>query len=250
MRIVRADLHIHSCLSPCAELEMSPKSIMERAISEGLDLIAICDHNSAENVTAVIEAASQTSLEVLPGMEITSKEEVHVVGLFDRPMDALQVQTLVYEHIEGENDESVFGQQVVVDADGNVTGYNNRLLIGATDLSLEEIVQAVHDQNGLAVAAHIDREGFGIIGQLGFIPENLNLDALEISSRMSLKEAPSTFEAYNNYPFITSSDAHVLSDIGTGRTSATMKSASFQELKMALRGEQGRGVCDNEETEE
>jgi PHP family Zn ribbon phosphoesterase len=229
---------------------MSPKSIMERAISEGLDLIAVCDHNSAENVSAVIEAASQASLEVLPGMEITSREEVHVVGLFDRPSAALKVQALVYEHLEGENDESVFGQQVVVDADGTVTGYNNRLLIGATDLSLEDIVQAIHEQNGLAIAAHIDREGFGIIGQLGFIPENLKLDALEISSRLSLKEAPSTFEAYHNYPFIRSSDAHVLSNIGAGRTSATMTSATFHELKMALRGEQGRRVSDKAEAEE
>jgi predicted metal-dependent phosphoesterase TrpH len=224
---------------------MSPGSIVRAAIGEGLDLIAVCDHNSAENVTAVIKAAGQSDLEVLPGMEITSKEEVHLIGLFERSQDALEVQILVYEHLDGTNDESYFGQQVVVDADGDVIGHNNRLLIGATDLSLEEIVQVIHEQNGLVVAAHIDREGFGIIGQLGIIPEELHLDALEISSRMSLKEARSTFEAYNNYPFICSSDAHSLGTIGTGRTSAAMKTASFYELKMALRGEYGRSIYAN-----
>ncbi|UCD38133.1 MAG: PHP domain-containing protein [Fidelibacterota bacterium] len=243
MRIIRADLHIHSCLSPCAELEMSPQAIVRTSIGKGIDMIAVCDHNSAENAQAVMEVARGTDLAVLPGMEMTSREEVHIVGLFARVIDALRVQTLVYEHLEGENDESVFGQQLVVGPDGSVDACNPRLLIGATDLPIEAIVQAVHEQDGLAVAAHIDREGFGIIGQLGFIPVELELDALEVSSNVALNEAVLKYGDYQDYPFISSSDAHALEAIGSAATPFTMESACFNELRLALRGEQGRSVC-------
>lgn len=243
MRVVHADLHIHTCLSPCAELEMSPMGIVNKAVNKGIDMIVVCDHNSAENAAAVMEASRQTGLTVLPGIEITSKEEVHIVGIFGVPEDAARMQTLVYEHLEGENDEAAFGLQVVVEADGTVTGYNNRLLIGATDLSLEHIVRAIHSRNGLAIAAHIDREGFGILGQLGFIPPGLELDALEVSSKLSLKDATATFTEYGGYPFVRSSDAHVLDTIGSGSTPLMLEAASFDELKMALKGDQGRRVC-------
>ena len=242
MRILHADLHIHTCLSPCAELEMSPKGIVSEAVIKGIDMIAVCDHNSAENAAAVMEASQQTNLTVLPGMEVTSKEEVHVIGIFSTPDNATDMQALVYEHLEGQNDAEVFGMQVVVEADGTVAGFCNKLLIGATDLSLEQVVQAIHAHNGLAVAAHIDREGFGILGQLGFIPPDLGLDALEVSSRISLKDAVTTFAEYGGYPFLRSSDAHVLDAVGRGRTALMVEAASFEELKLALKGEQGRGI--------
>ncbi|MCB7129602.1 MAG: PHP domain-containing protein [Candidatus Brocadiales bacterium] len=242
MRVIHADLHIHTCLSPFAELEMSPRGIVSAAVNKGIDMIAICDHNSAENAAAVMEASRQTDLTVLPGMEITSKEEVHIVGIFGVPEDAARMQTLVYEHLEGENDEAAFGLQVVVEADGTVTGYNDRLLIGATDLSLEHVVRTIHAHNGLAIAAHIDREGFGILGQLGFIPPDLNLDALEVSCKVDLKGARAAFPDCGYYPFLQSSDAHVLDAIGSGMTPLVMEAASFDELKMALKGDQGRRV--------
>ena len=242
MRIIHADLHIHTCLSPCAELEMSPRGILSAAVNKGIDMIAVCDHNSAENAAAVMEASHQTDLTVLPGMEVMSKEEVHVLGIFSTPDDATDMQTLIYEHLEGQNDAETFGLQVVVEADGTVAGYNNRLLIGATDLSLEHVVRAIHSRNGLAIAAHIDREGFGILGQLGFIPPGLGLDALEVSSRMSLKDAATAFAEYGDRPFVQSSDAHNLDAICSGTTPLMLEAASFDELKMALMGDQGRRV--------
>ena len=243
MRIIHADLHIHTCLSPCAELEMSPRGIVNEAVNKGVDMIVVCDHNSAENAAAVIEASRQTGLTVLPGIEITSKEEVHILGIFGIPEDAARMQTLVYEHLEGKNVASTFGMQVVVDADGTVTGYNDQLLIGATDLSLEHVVRTIHAHDGLAIAAHIDREGFGILGQLGFIPPDLNLDALEVTCKVDLKGARAAFPDYGLYPFLQSSDAHVLDAIGSGSTPLILEAASFDELKLALRGEQGRRVC-------
>jgi len=243
VRIVHADLHIHTCLSPCGELDMSPRGIVKKAVSEGIDMIAICDHNTAENTAAVREASQQTALTVLPGMEITSKEEVHITGLFEHQEDVLQIQALIYDHLAGENDAAAFGLQVVVGADGTVRGYNNKLLIGATSLSLDEIVQTIQAINGIAIAAHIDREGFGILGQLGFIPDGLGLDALEVSKRMSLPEARRAYPEYAGYPFLQSSDAHTRDDIGSGKTAFWMEEASFEELRMALRGNHGRRIC-------
>ena len=241
MREFKADLHIHTCLSPCGDLEMSPAGIVKETINKGIDLIAICDHNSSENTGEVIEASVGKGVTVLPGIEVTSKEEVHICALFGHIDDARKLQTLVYDNLEGKNDEGAFGMQVVVNAKGEVLGFNKKLLIGATSLSVENIVDAIHSFHGLAVAAHIDREGFGIIGQLGFIPPELKLDALEISPGVSFEEAQVKFSEYQNYPFLCSSDAHYLDDIGKGTTTFLLEAVSFEEIKMALNGEEGRG---------
>jgi predicted metal-dependent phosphoesterase TrpH len=214
---------------------MSPKAIIKEAVNKNISIIGICDHNSSENCSAVIEASAGKGVLVIPGMEITTKEEVHIVALFENNIDALKLQNLVYDNLEGENNASVFGQQIVVDAEGWVLDLNPRLLIGATKITLEKAVQAIHNYNGLAIAAHIDREGFGIIGQLGFIPPDLKLDALEISPRMKLEDAREKFADYRMYPFICSSDAHYLQDIGRGGTLLRLETPSFQEFKMVLK---------------
>jgi predicted metal-dependent phosphoesterase TrpH len=242
LREFRADLHIHTCLSPCGDLSMSPATIVREAGRKGIQLIAVCDHNSSENSEAVIRASEGERLTVLPGIEVTTKEEVHVCALFDRLDNALELQTLIYDNLKGQNDDKVFGLQVVVNAEGEVLGFNPRLLIGATDLTIEKVVESIHSLNGLAIAAHIDREGFGIIGQLGFIPPDLKFDALEISRRTKLEEVPSRFGEYDRYPFLCSSDAHYPEDIGAGTTTLLLEEASFGELRMALKGEGNRKI--------
>ncbi|MBI5188431.1 MAG: PHP domain-containing protein, partial [Nitrospirae bacterium] len=170
----RADLHIHTCLSPCADLLITPYRIVEKAASLGLNIIAICDHNSAENVEVAKRVAKEKGINAISGIEITSSEEVHILGLFGDIEDALKMQDIVYENLQlGENDEEVFGMQVIVNEKDEVLDFNKRLLIGATRLSVNKIVETIHSLGGLAIAAHIDREGFGIIGQLGFIPPEL-----------------------------------------------------------------------------
>jgi hypothetical protein len=221
---------------------MSPRGIVETARNKGIDIIAICDHNSCENVDAVMRAAVGKDLKVLPGMEVTSEEEVHIIALFEDLKDALALQGVVYAHLHGENDEEAFGMQVVVNELSEVLGFNKKLLIGATDLSITAIVHYIHRFAGLAIAAHIDREGFGIIGQLGFIPKDLPLDALEISARMSIDEAKKEFAAYSNYPFIMSSDAHFLEHIGQSTTRFILQEPSLDEIKKALRRESGRMI--------
>jgi len=238
--MIRADLHVHTCLSPCAEITLSPRNIAASARRSDLDLVGICDHNSAENAVAVAEAAGRLGIRALPGLEITSREEVHVLALFDDFEAARSLQERVYTALSGENDPDVFGLQVLANAEDEVLGFNGRFLAGAADLSLAEIVAAIHEQGGLAVAAHADREGFGIVGQLGFIPENLDLDALEISPNMTAEAGRRAFGPV--YPLITSSDAHSLGEIGRASTTFWLDEGTIGEIGLALKGLEERRI--------
>ncbi len=236
---VRADLHMHTCLSPCGDDKMRATAIVEQAAKAGLDMIGICDHNSAENASAVVSAGARRGLAVIPGIEVTSQEEVHILGLFRTTEELMNLQTVVYENLPGENDREAFGSQLVIDERDRVTGTNSRLLIGATTFTVEQVVGAIHQYGGLAIASHIDRERFGLIGQLGFIPEGLGLDAVEISNA-SLREWDYA------YPVVASSDAHYLDDIGSNSTCFILEAASLDEIEKALNSEGGRRIITEE----
>ncbi len=237
MKMYRADLHIHTCLSPCADLEMSPRNIVKAAKQNGIEIAGICDHNSCENVPGVTRSAEKEGLHVIGGMEITSAEEVHILALFDHEEQLLSMQKIVYDHLPGLNDERRFGEQVVVNEDDEVLDFNQRLLIGATELSIDDIVNRIHALNGLAIASHIDREGFSIIGQLGFIPQGLPLDAVEVSTKAKMVDFQDL-----SFPLITSSDAHKLDDIGRSFTHFFMEDVTLDEMKKSLLGKDGRKV--------
>jgi len=239
----RADLHIHTCLSPCSELSMTPGRIVARAAALGISIMAVCDHNTVEQVEVTSTIAKKKGIRVIAGIEINTSEEVHILGLFGKLTDAFRMQAIVYEHLQsGENNKEAFGPQVLVNENEEVLGFNKRLLIGATDLSVNRIVELIHGFNGLAIASHIDREGFGIIGQLGFIPQGVEFDALEISYRADREEAHTRFRLYRHIPWITSSDAHRLEDIGRSTTGFVMEHSTFDELRLALKGAEGRKV--------
>jgi PHP family Zn ribbon phosphoesterase len=185
-----------------------------------------------------MRAARTTNIRVIPGLEVTSQEEVHVLALFDTVKTALKLQAHVYEKLPGENDEEAFGRQVVVNEKEEVEGFNNKLLIGATTIPLEEVIRLIHSLGGVSIASHIDREAFSIIGQLGFIPESLALDALEISPRTTFEKA---IKAYPyDYPITCSSDAHHPDEIGNGYTSFLLEEGTLAEIKKALNNEDGR----------
>lgn len=241
MKSFRADLHVHTCLSPCAGLLMSPRKIVEAAKGAGIDIVGICDHNSAENAAAAVEAGRQAGVTVLPGMEITSAEDVHILGLFENVEQALRIQRVVYDSLEGENDEDYFGVQAIVNASDEVEGFNPRLLIGATSLTVERVVEEIHRAGGLAIASHADREVYGIVGVLGFVPPGLPLDAVEVSKYYDLA-ADGPPPGCEGYPVLRSSDAHIISEVGGASSSFTMAEATFAELALALAGEGGRSV--------
>ena len=229
MNIIKADMHIHTCLSPCAEVSASPKRVVEKAYQSGLNLIFITDHNSAENVGAAMKAALKyKDIRVYPGMEITSKEEVHTLALFENIEDALQVQEIIHKYLPDAISEKEYSEQVIANENDEVEGYSKKSLFSAVDMNINDIVEMIHEHNGLAVAAHIDRESFSVLGQLGFIPETLKFDALELSPKMSIERAKNTYKEYSErYNFIKCSDSHDVGWIGDVYTCFEGKSNTF-----------------------
>ncbi len=215
---------------------------MRRALDLGLDVIAICDHNSARNAAACMRAAENKPLLVLPGLEITTSEEAHILGIFQGMGDAQSVQEEIYARLYGLNDENAFGVQVVANEFDEVEDLDERLLIGATTLSSERVTRLIHSHGGLAIASHVDRSGFGIFSQLGFIPDGLELDALEVSPRTDFESVRKRFKQAKDYTLVTSSDAHYLEDIGKGYTEALLEKVSFQEICLAIAGRSNRRI--------
>lgn len=242
MKRFKADLHVHSCLSPCGDLDMSPRAIVEKGKAMGLDIIALCDHNTAENVGAAIRAGVQNGLHVFPGMEINSSEEVHTLAIFDSEEQALAMQAVVYKHLKGTNRPELFGDQVIANEFDEIEGFNDRMLIGATQLGLDDIIKEVHRLGGLSIASHVDRPSFSILSQLGFIPPGLAVDALEISRHLNREEAISKIPGVGDSPLVASSDAHFLEDIGQSYSSFFLEVPNVKEIRMALEGKSGRSV--------
>jgi PHP family Zn ribbon phosphoesterase len=238
----RADLHLHTCLSPCADVEMRPKAIVTQAKIKGLDIIGICDHNSTRNVAAVRRACEGGVIAVIGGVEVCSEEEVHILALFDEEESLHQMQKLIDENLHGENNPEYFGEQLLCNERDDIIGSENRMLIGATKLKVAEIVENIHELGGLAVASHVDREAFSLIGQLGFVPYGLEIDACEISPLHSIKEARDSIPQISGYTLVRSSDAHRLEDIGRVSITFTGTSPCAEELGRALHSEDGREV--------
>lgn len=241
--MLRADLHVHTVLSPCAEYRMVPALIVERAEEVGIDLVAITDHNSGENAAAVMRAASPGGTSVLPGMEVESREGVHLLAIFDT-VEALSIwQDVVYAALpERKNVERLFGTQLVVDQGGNLLSVNRRLLSVATSLSVEQVVAGVEQGGGLCIPAHVDRTANGLLGVLGMVPNGLTIHALEISPNHTPVSARRMHPNLEGRTLIQSSDAHRLEEIGSRSTRFLVEESSVQELTRACRGELGRAV--------
>jgi PHP family Zn ribbon phosphoesterase len=240
MKIYRAELHVHTVLSPCAGVEMIPPLIVQEALDHQINLIAITDHNASANFSAVLEAAHGTELIVLPGMELQTKEEVHLLCLFDT-LEQLQAwQKLVDLQLpQTSNNVDFFGEQFVVDASGDFLRREERLLINSTHFELEQAAEAVTRLGGLAIPAHVDRKANGLIEILGLIPPGF--EALEISRHISPAAACQKFPQLRGYPLIQSGDVHLL-DSFLGSTEFEIAAPTLAEIRMALRGEAGRKV--------
>ncbi|MGM0369963.1 MAG: PHP domain-containing protein [Bacillota bacterium] len=237
-----ADFHIHTVLSPCGDLLMTPQNIIERALEVGLDMIAITDHNSAKNVGVAIELAAETDLTVIPGMEVESKEEVHLICLFPSLDNILQWQDIVDDSLpEVENNEDAFGPQIITDLNDDYIEKEEKLLLNATDLSIEEIINAVSDLEGIVIPAHIDKTNYSLISNLGFINPGLDITGVEISKNITKSVAENKFEQLEKYSLLTNSDAHYLNEIKKSME-LYLKEATFVELKKAINGNQNRKV--------
>ncbi len=203
-------------------------------------MIAITDHNASDNVAAVIKAADGEALTVLPGMELQTKEDVHVLCLFDTMDQITELQTLVSQNLPDiKNNIDIFGEQFIVDQSGEFVARKDQLLITATRLSFDKVFHAVTGLGGLFIPAHVNRQVFGLIAHLGFVPPDLTIDALEISRHITPEEARKEFPQIDAYQLIQSGDVHFLDDF-LGVNQFLIREPTISELKMALQGEAGR----------
>ncbi len=240
MRDFRADLHIHTLLSPCGDLSMSPAKIVSEAARKGIDIIGITDHNSTRHCRLVSRLAANSGIFTLMGAEVTTQEEVHCLAFFeDDKLDLLQ-DFLDSRLPDIKNDPLIFGDQVVIDEDEMIVYVEERLLISATKASLEEVGSFVHSNGGIFIPAHIDRMRNSIYSQLGFLPAGLQADALEVSRRTSPRGFVNSHPGTDAFSITTGSDAHFPEDIGKAFTLLTIEKASFDEIRMALAGAEGR----------
>ena len=235
-----AELHVHTVLSPCAAVEMIPPLIVQKALERGINLMAITDHNASANVAAVQKAAAGAGLTVLPGMELQTREEVHLLCLFDSLAQLEAWQAQVDAHMPPlENKPDYFGEQFVVDETGEFVRRETRLLSTSADLSLKEAVEQVSRLGGLPIPAHVNRQVFGLIATLGFIPPDLPIQAVEISRHIQAADARRKFPQLQNYTLIQSGDVHHLADF-LGANLFSLAAPTVAELKLALASQQGR----------
>ena len=224
---------------------MIPPLIVQEALERGINFIAITDHNTTANVRAVQMAARGTDLTVLPGMELQTKEEVHLLCLFDTLDQAEAWQALVSARMPPlENNIEFFGEQFVVDAAGDFIRRETQLLLTSANLSLKEAVAEVTKLNGLAIPAHVNRQAFSLIANLGFVPPDVPFAALEISRHISPTEAQQKFPQLKNYPLIQNGDVHYLDDF-LGVNCFQLAAPTTAELKLAFLNEQGRSLTVN-----
>ena len=202
------DFHIHSCLSPCADMDMTPHSIAGMSYINGLNAIAVADHNTARNIRAVTKAAEQYGVCVVPAIEAESAENIHLLCLFPDIESAEDMGNLLEENLPPiKNRPDIFGEQWIMNECDEKTGEIEKLLINATMLSIDEIKAEVEKRGGVCMAAHIDREKNGIVATLGCVPDYLNFKTLEISRKAG------DFSREEKYKYIVDSDAHRLTDI-------------------------------------
>jgi len=244
MKDFRADLHIHSTLSPCGDLDMHPANIVSRACEMGLDIIGITDHNSTRHCALISRLAAEKGIYTLQGAEVTTREEVHCLAFFENT-DVLKIfQVFLDESLPDIlNIPELFGDQVQVDEDGNIIYEERKLLVNALNKPIEEVEFYVHSLGGLFIPAHIDRRKNSIYSQLGFLPENLNADALEVSRHSSPEEFGKNHPEIKKYNIISSSDAHFPDSIGTRATNFQLEKPTFGEIRKALMGSDGRRIC-------
>lgn len=242
MKTFRADLHVHTVLSPCAEVEMIPPLIVQEALGRHIDIIAITDHNASANVRAVQKAADGTGLTVLPGMEVQSHEDVHLLCLFASLADLEAWQHQVDLSLPDElNPADHLGEQFVVDEHGEFIRSEARLLLTATEFSIEEIIEHVNLLSGIVIPAHVDRTAYGLFPTLGFLADWWHFPALEISRHIKPEILHEKFPTSKNHPLIQSGDVHRLDEF-LGTTSFELEAPTLQEIRKALLGEGQRNV--------
>jgi PHP family Zn ribbon phosphoesterase len=230
--IYLADMHIHTVLSPCGDIEMTPRQIVSKAKERGLHIIGITDHNSTRNSEEVKKAGNKEGIFVLCGAEVTTKEEVHCLAFFETATQLAEFQQFLDTNLPAvKNNEEKFGYQLVINEDEEILGQEEYLLINAINKSINEVENEVHRLSGLFIPAHIDKMQNSVLSQLGFLPPDLKTDALELSKHACREIFLKKNKYLSNSFFIQSSDAHCLEDIGCVYTAMEIAEPTFQNIK-------------------
>lgn len=226
------DLHIHSCLSPCGSLDMTPNNIVNMSMIKGLDIIAVTDHNACDHVRTVYELGQQLGLLVLPGMEVQTKEEVHILCYFEsvEDIESFDMALMPYK-TKIPNNIKVFGQQSVLDAEDNFVREVENALILSLDLGLEELQDLVLRHHGIIVPAHINKAANSLLVQLGFIPNELNFGTIEVYQKTMLDE-----KIADQYQKVFNSDAHYLEHISEAEHHIELPEKTCRALIQYLSG--------------
>ena len=225
------DFHIHSALSPCGDNDMTPNNLINMSIIKGLDAVALTDHNACENVRAAAAVAGDKII-FIPGMEVETSEEVHIVTLFPTADAAEEMQRILVESSPYiPNRPEIFGNQYIMDENDEICGEIDRMLVTASGLDIYTVVAAAKDLGGIAYPAHIDRESYSVLSNLGFIPPDLDISAVEITEK---SRAALEGEYSNRYNIITSSDAHYLWDISERNHYIEVSDASVRGILNAI----------------
>ena len=239
----KADLHIHTVLSPCGDLEMSPTAIVDRALARGLDMIAISDHNTTRQVKVTQRIGKEKGLFVLGGVEVTSQEEAHCLCFFENDTQLDAMQEFLDAHLPPiPNDEDRFGYQLIVDENDEIVGEEEYHLLNAIDVDIDGIYDEVHRIGGLFVPAHVNKGTTSLTSQLGFVPPDLRADGLEINRFTTRDEMVKKFAYLKRFNFITDSDAHFIDNVGDVYNLVYMEHRNFSEFAKALHGEDGRSI--------
>lgn len=213
--LIKIDLHIHSSLSACGDDELAPSCILKEAEEKGINLISITDHNTILHSLLACQINEKGKVKVVPGVELTSREEVHLLAYFD-DIYALQAFGRLIEGLlpDIENNAELFGYQVIYDKAGEIIQVDSRLRQVALNMSLDELILEIHKLKGLAVPAHIDKERFSLTSQLGFLDEEASFDAVEVSKYYWYKNRLQLGDIISGFPVICGSDSHHIDDIG------------------------------------
>lgn len=208
------DLHTHSCLSPCGDNDMTPNNMAGMGVVAGLDIMALTDHNSTLNCPAFEQAAEGYGIVAVPGMELTTAEDIHLVCLFESTRDAMEFNARVNERrISVKNKTAIFGNQYIMDGNDEIIGEEENLLPNATTITVDEAPDLVGEYGGVCYPAHIDRESNGIIATLGTFPDSPRFPCAEIHGSEKTEELREKYPVLKDKPVIISSDAHYLGDI-------------------------------------
>ena len=230
------DLHIHSCLSPCGDNDSTPANIAGMAAVKGLDVIALTDHNTCRNCPALIRTAEEYGVIAVPGMELTTEEEVHAVCLFPDLPSALEFDAYVYDKlIKVKNKEAVFGEQLIYDEDDRVCGTEPYLLINACRISFDEVYDLAASFGGVMFPAHLEKNTTSLLSNLGFIPPDSKFRTAEVNHLGQLHALKKAHPYLEDCMILCDSDAHYLEQIHEPELTIAVKERSAKGVVEAIR---------------